>query len=136
VTKKAATLVLTICLAPLDAEGRSADWMVKWESKSAGKINIMSVRDGAVTTFEMESKGGREIVLSPQSILDSKMLLAMADAKGGAARRAAGAKVSLGLVQSTVNNAPLWHVTYSKDNKEVFHVGIEANGGKTTVLSE
>ena len=32
-------------------------------------------------------------------------------------------------------NGPLWHVSYSKDGKEVFHVGIEGNGGKTTVLS-
>ena len=123
-------------LAPVDAEGRSAEWVVKWSSKAASAINLMSVKNGAVTTYEMPDKGGREIVLSPQSIFDSKKLVAMADAKGGAARRAAGVNVSLGLVQSTVNNAPLWHVSYSKNNKEVFHVGIEANGGKTTVLSE
>ncbi|MFI5120491.1 MAG: hypothetical protein ACHQM4_08765 [Thermoanaerobaculia bacterium] len=123
-------------LASLDAEGRSAEWVLKWASKSAGKINLVSVRNGAVTTYEMDSRGGHAIVLSPQSILDSKKLVAMADAKGGAARRAEGVKVSLGLVQSSVIDAPLWHVSYKKDNKEVFHVGIEANGGKTKVLSE
>lgn len=123
-------------LAPVDAEGRSAEWVIKWTSKAAGAINLMSVKNGAVTTYEMADKGGRTIVLSPQSIFDSKKLVAMADAKGGAAHRAAGAKVSLGLVQSTVMNGPLWHVGYSKNNKEVFHVGIEANGGKTKVLSD
>ena len=123
-------------LAPVDTEGRSAEWVVKWTSAAAGAINLMSVKNGAVTTYEMADKGGRTIVLSPQSIFDSKKLVAMADAKGGTARRAAGVNVSLGLVQSKVNDAPLWHVSYSKDNKEVFHVGIEANGGKTTVLSD
>ncbi|MDL2717958.1 MAG: hypothetical protein PT977_09405 [Acidobacteriota bacterium] len=55
----------------------------------------------------MADKRGRGIVLSPQSVFDSKKLVAMADAKGGAARRAAGVSVSLGLVQSKVNDAPL-----------------------------
>jgi hypothetical protein len=123
-------------LAPVDVEGRSADWMIKWTSKGAGAINIMSVKDGVVSTFVMEDKGGRAILLTPQSILDSKKLVAMADAKGGAAHRTAGVTVSLGLVQSPVIDGPLWHVTYSKNNKEVFHVGIEANGGKTTILSD
>src|SRR5664279_1170147 len=82
VTKKNASLALAACLAPLDADGRSADWVVKWASKSAGKINLMSVKNGAVTTYEMASAGGREIVLSPQSILESKKLVAMADAQG------------------------------------------------------
>ena len=124
----------TLSTAPLDGEGRSAEWYVKWSSKKAGKINMMSVKNGALTTFEVPSAGGRVIVVSPQSIFDSKKLLAMADAKGGAAHRAKGATVSLGLVQNPVVNGPLWHVSYGKDGKEVFHVGIEANGGKTTVL--
>lgn len=124
----------TLSTAPLDGEGRSAEWYVKWSSKKAGKINMMSVKNGALTTFEIPSAGGRVIVVSPQSIFDSKKLLAMADAKGGAAHRAKGAAVSLGLVQNPVVNGPLWHVSYSKDGKEIFHVGIEANGGKTTVL--
>lgn len=124
----------TLSTAPLDGEGRSAEWYVKWSSKKAGKINMMSVKNGALTTFEIPSAGGRVIVVSPQSIFDSKKLLAMADAKGGAAHRAKGATVSLGLVQNPVVNGPLWHVSYGRDGTEVFHVGIEANGGKTTVL--
>ncbi len=125
----------TLSTAPLDGEGRSAEWAVKWSSKKAGKVNMMTVRNGALSTFEIPTAGGRVIVLSPESILDSKKLLAMADAKGGAAHRAQGAKVSLGLVQNPVVKGPLWHLSYEKGGKEVFHVGIEANGGKTTVLS-
>lgn len=125
----------TLSTAPLDGEGRSADWYVKWSSKKAGKVNMMSVKNGVLSTFEVPTAGGRVIVVAAQSIFDSKKLLAMADGAGGAAHRAKGAAVSLGLVQNPVVNGPLWHVSYSKDSKEVFHVGIEANGGKTTVLS-
>lgn len=125
----------TLSTAPLDGEGRSAEWHLKWSSEKAGKVNMMSVKNGALTTFELPTAGGRVIVLSAASILDSKKLLAMADAAGGAAHRAKGAAVSLGLVQNPVVKGPLWHVSYSQGDKEVFHVGIEANGGKTTVLS-
>jgi hypothetical protein len=124
----------TLSTAPLDGEGRSAEWYAKWSSKKAGKVNMMSVKNGVLSTFEVPTAGGRVIAISPQSIFDSKKLLAMADAKGGSAQRAKGATVSLGLVQNTVVNGPLWHVSYAKDGKEVLHVGIEANGGKTTVL--
>jgi hypothetical protein len=125
----------TLSTAPLDADGRSANWYAKWASKKAGKVNMMSVVNGALTTFEVPTAGGRTIAVSPQSSFDSKKLLAAADAKGGAAHRSAGAKVSLGLVQSPVVNAPLWHVSYAKGDKEVFHVAIEANTGKASVLT-
>jgi len=123
-------------LGPLDAEGRSADWNLKWSSTKSGKVNLMSVKNGALTTYEMPTAGGRVIAVSPQTILDSKKLLGMADAAGGAAHRAAGAKVSLGLVQSPVIKGPLWHVSYSKNDKETFHVAIEGNGGKVKVLTD
>jgi hypothetical protein len=127
----------TLSTGPLDGEGRSAEWNIKWSSKKAAKVNLMSVTNGAVKPFETPGAGGRAIVLSPESIFDSKKLLSMADAAGGAAHRAKGAVVSLGLVENRVVHGPLWHVSYSgKDGKEVFHVGIEANGGKTKVLSD
>lgn len=126
----------TLSTDPLDANGRSGNWYAKWTSKKSGKVNLMSVVKGSLTTFEMPTAGGRVITVSPKTSFDSKALLAAADAKGGAAHRAAGAKVSLGLVQSPVNNGPLWHVSYDKDGKEVFHVGIEGDTGKLTVLSK
>jgi hypothetical protein len=126
----------TLSTAPLDSEGRSAEWSANWSSKKAGRVNFMSVKNGVLSTFQVATAGGRVIVLSPKSMLDTKQLLAMADAKGGAAHRAKGATVSAGLVENRVVGGPLWHFSYTgKDGKEVFHVGIEANGGKTTVLS-
>jgi hypothetical protein len=126
----------TLSTAPLDAEGRSAEWYVKWSSKSAGQVNLMSVKNGAVGTFAHAGAGGRVIKLSPKSMLDTKQLLAMADAKGGAAARARGATVSAGLVENRGVGGPLWHFSYAaKDGKEVLHVSIEADTGKVKVLS-
>ena len=127
----------TLSTAPLDGEGRSAEWYVKWSSKSAGQVNLMSVKNGVVQPFAHAGAGGRVIKLSPKSMLDTKQLLAMADAKGGAAARAKGATVSAGLVENRGVGGPLWHFSYTgKDGKEVLHVSIEADTGKVKVLSD
>jgi hypothetical protein len=126
----------TMPTAPLDSEGRSAEWTAKWSSNKAGKVNFMTVKNGTLTTFEAPTAGGRVIVLGPASILDTKKLLGMADAKGGAEYRAKGATVSAGLVQNP-SVGPLWHLSYTgKNGKEIFHVAIEANGGRVTVLTQ
>lgn len=122
---------------PVDAEGRSTAWNLKWSSKAAGKMNMMSVDNGVLTTFEMAGAGGRGIPVKPGTTWDSKKLVKMADDAGGAAHRAKGAKVTLGLVGSTVKpGTTLWHVSYSGDDyKEVFHVGIEGETLALKVLS-
>lgn len=123
---------------PVDAEGRSSAWNVKWSSKAAGKMNMMSVTNGALTTFEMPGSGGRIVPVKPETLFDSKKLVKMADDAGGAAHRAKGAKVTLGIVGSTVKpGTTLWHVSYAGDDyREVFHVGIEGETGKLKVLSD
>jgi hypothetical protein len=86
----------------------------------------------------MPGTGGRIVPVKPETILDSKKLVRMADEAGGAAHRAKGAKVTLGIVGSSVKpGTTLWHVSYSGDDyKEVFHVGIEGETGKLKVLSD
>lgn len=123
---------------PVDTEGRSTAWNLKWSSKSAGKMNMMSVNDGVLTTFEMDGTGGRGIPVKPETLFDSKKLVQMADEAGGAAHRAKGAKVTLGIVASAVKpGTTLWHVSYSGDDyKEVFHVAVEGETGKLKVLSD
>ena len=117
---------------PVDVEGRSTAWNLKWSSKSAGKMNMMSVNDGVLTTFEMDGTGGRGIPVKPETLFDSKKLVQMADEAGGAAHRAKGAKVTLGIVASAVKpGTTLWHVSYSGDDyKEVFHVAVEGETGR------
>ncbi len=48
----------TMPSAPLDAEGRSAEWISKWSSKKAGKVNLMTVKNGTLITFEVPTAGG------------------------------------------------------------------------------
>jgi hypothetical protein len=123
---------------PVDTEGRSTAWNLKWSSKSAGKMNMMSVNNGVLTTFEMDGAGGRGIPVKPETTWDSKKLIQMADGAGGAAHRAKGAKVTLGLVASAVKpGTTLWHVSYSGDDyKELFHVAIEGETMALKVLSD
>lgn len=119
---------------PLDSEGRSPEWYAKWKSKSAGKVNLMNVKNGVVEPFETAGGGGRTIPVVAETTFDTKKLLQQADGAGGAAYRAKGAKVSAGLVDS--RGGTLWHLSYSgPDGLEVFHVGIEGETGKLTVLS-
>lgn len=126
---------------PLDGEGRSVEWSIKWSSQAGGDVNLMLVKKGKVEAFSHPGAGGRVIELQPDSIMDSKRLLEMADAAAGAAARAAGSQVSLGLVQNPLPGVgPLWHVSYApvesdgRPGPETVHVAIEANGGKLKVL--
>ena len=126
---------------PLDGEGRSAEWSIKWSSQAGGDVNLMLVKNGKVEAFAHPGAGGRVIELQPDSIMDSKKLLEMADAAAGAAARAAGNRVSLGLVQNPRTGVgPLWHVSYApveadgRRGTEAVHVAIEAKGGKLQVL--
>jgi hypothetical protein len=123
---------------PVDTEGRSTAWIVKFSSKAAGKTNNVSVTNGVVTTWEMDGSGGRVIPVKAETTWDSKELVRRADEAGGAAHRAAGAKVTLGLVANTVvPGTTLWHVAYQDPKyKELFHVGIEGETGKLKVLSD
>ncbi len=123
---------------PVDTEGRSTAWNVKFSSKASGKMNMVSVNNGVVTTWETPGAGGRVIPVKPETTWDSAKLVKMADEAGGAAHRANGAKVTLGLVASTVvPGTTLWHVSYQDDKyKELFHVAIEGETGKLKVLSD
>ncbi len=131
----------TIATGPADAEGRSAAWSIHFSSKKAGKLLMVTVSNGAASTFEVAGPGGRVIELTPKTNLDSRQLIARADAAGGAVHRKKGALVTIGLVQGAVAGVgPLWHISYAAkgpDNmpgKELFHVAIEGNSGKLSVL--
>ena len=131
----------TIATGPVDAEGRSSEWSLHFSSKKATKVLMVTVSKGTASTFEISGEGGRVIQLTAKTNLDSKQLLMKADAAGGAAHRKKGAVVTMGLVQSPVSGVgPLWHISYAAKGpdgmpgKELFHVAIEGNSGKLSVL--
>ncbi len=131
----------TIATGPVDVDGRSSEWSIHFSSKKAGKVLMVTVSKGAASKFEVPGPGGRIIEVTAKTNFDSKQLIAKADAAGGAAHRKKGALVSLGLVQSPVAGVgPLWHISYAAKGpdgmpgKELFHVAIEGNTGKLSVL--
>ena len=131
----------TLATGPVDGEGRSAQWSIHFSSKKAGKLMMVTVSSGQASTFVVPGPGARVIAISPKTNLDSKQLLARADAAGGAAHRKKGALVTIGLVESPVAGVgPLWHISYSAKGpdgmpgRELFHVAIEGNTGKLSVL--
>ena len=131
----------TIATGPVDGDGRSAEWSIHFSSKKAGKVLMVTVSKGAASTFEVPGPGGRIIEVTAKTNLDSKQLIARADSAGGAAHRKKGAFVSMGLVQSPLAGVgPLWHISYAAKGpdgmpgREQFHVAIEGNSGKLSVL--
>ena len=131
----------SLATGPVDGEGRSSQWSIHFSSKKAGKLMMVTVSNGAASTFIVPGPGARVIAISARTNLDSKQLLARADAAGGAAHRKKGALVTIGLVESPVAGVgPLWHISYSAKGpdgmpgRELFHVAIEGNTGKLSVL--
>ncbi len=131
----------TLATGPVDAEGRSSEWSLHFSSKSANKVLMVTVSKGVASTFEISGEGGRVIELTAETNIDSKQLLARANAAGGAEHVKNGAVVTLGLVQNPLKGVgPLWHISYAKKGadgmpgKELFHVAIEGNSGKLKVL--
>lgn len=131
----------TIATGPVDAEGRSSEWSLHFSSKKANKVLMVTVSKGVESTFEISGAGGRVIELTAKTNIDSKELLARANAAGGAVHVKNGAVVTMGLVQSPLAGVgPLWHISYAKKEadgrpgKELFHVAIEGNSGKLKVL--
>lgn len=128
--------------APVDTEGRSSTWSLKFFSRKANKVFIVTVANGIAQTFEIQNPGGTTIEITAKTNLDSKRLAAMADAAGGAKYRKSGAVVTMGLRQSPVaaGSGPLWHVSYAEKgpdgmpDKELFHVTIEGDSGKLEVI--
>jgi hypothetical protein len=131
----------TLATGPVDAEGRSSEWSLHFSSKKANKVLMVAVSQGVATSFEISGEGGRVIELTPNTNIDSKQLLARANAAGGAEYVKNGAVVTMGLVQNPLPGVgPLWHIGYAKKEadgmpgRELFHVAIEGNSGKLKVL--
>ncbi len=128
--------------APVDTEGRSSMWSLKFFSKKANKVFIVTVANGGAQTFELQNPPGRIINITAKTNMDSRQLVARADAAGGNKYRKAGAVVTMGLRQSPVaaGTGPLWHISYAEKGpdgipgRELFHVAIEGDSGKLQVL--
>jgi hypothetical protein len=118
----------TTSLGPLDSEGRSKDWDVKFSSARANAVNMISVSEGQIHCYAVKGSGGRDLKLVDQIAFDSKKLYETAQ-KAGGDKIGAGASIMAGLEQGT-NGRPQWILNYQNaKGKEVLSVIIDATNG-------
>ncbi|HEY6931229.1 MAG TPA: hypothetical protein VJA66_16270 [Thermoanaerobaculia bacterium] len=119
----------TTSLGPLDAEGKSKDWEVKFSSTRANAVNMISVNEGQIRCYAIKGAGGRPLKLVDSITFDSKKLYETAQ-KAGGDKVGAGATIMAGLEQGT-NGLPEWILNYQNaQGKEVLSVIIDAKSGK------
>ena len=119
----------TTSLGPLDAEGKSKDWDVKFSSPGAKAVDMIDISEGQIRCFSIAGAGGRVIQWDDKIILDSKKLYETAQ-KAGGDKVGPGAKVMAGLVQMKGTGGQLWYLNYQNaEGKEVLSVVIDAKTG-------
>jgi hypothetical protein len=121
--------VTTTSLGPLDAEGRSKDWNIKFSSASAKAVNMISITNGQITCYAINGPGGRVIEWNDSIVLDSKKLYDTAQ-KAGGDKLAPGSKIMAGLNQNRPGGLTLWYLNYEgADGKQTLSVVIDAKTG-------
>ena len=68
---------------PLDAEGKSKDWYIKFSSPGAKAVDLISITNGQIQCYAMAGAGGRVIEWDDKIVLDSKKLYESAQKAGG-----------------------------------------------------
>ncbi len=124
--------VTTTSEGPLDSEGRSKDWNLKFSSPGAKAVNLISITNGQITCYAMTGPGGRVIEWDDKIVLDSKKLYETAQ-KAGGDKLAPGSKIAAGLVQNKPGGLSLWYLNYEgPDGKQTLSVVINAKTGEVT----
>lgn len=118
----------TTSLGPLDAEGRSKDWNIKFSSPGAKAVNLISITDGQISCYAMNGAGGRVIEWNDKIVLDSKKLYDTAQKAGG--DKLPGQKITAGLNQNRPGGLTLWYLNYEgADGEQTLSVVIDAKTG-------
>ena len=118
----------TTSQGPLDAEGRSKDWNIKFSSPGAKAVNLISITNGQIQCYAMNGAGGRVIEWDDKIVLDSKKLYETAQKAGGG--KLAGQKIMAGLNQNRPGLV-LWYLNYEgADGKQTLSVVINAKTGE------
>jgi hypothetical protein len=120
----------TTSLGPLDAEGRSKDWNIKFSSPGAKAVNLISITNGQISCYAHDGAGGRVIEWDDTIVLDSKKLYETAQ-KAGGDKLAPGSKITAGLNQNRPGGLTLWYLNYEgPDGKQTLSVVINAKTGE------
>jgi hypothetical protein len=118
-------------LGPLQPDGRSAAWDIKFYSAQAdAHVGVTTFR-GTLTCWAEKGSAGRMPDLKPGFFRDGAALYALAREHGGE-YIAQGYTVSIGTAASPRDNHATWYINYSKEGGKDAPVSVivDANTGK------
>lgn len=116
----------------LDANGKSTSWNAKFYSRSAQKVNVMSITDGVLTPMPMQSNELEGVPVTDSTILDTAKLNQIAEAAGATAYTSRGMRPDVTLIENSSAGGAAWYFNYSDPatQKNVLTIIIDANSGK------
>jgi hypothetical protein len=120
--------------AGLDAGGASTSWSVKFYSRSAQKVNQMSVSAGVLTATPVPSNEMRIVRITDGTILDTARLNQIAEAAGASALTSQGVRPQVGLIHNP-SAGDAWYFNYSDPatRRNVLTIVIDANAGRVVL---
>jgi hypothetical protein len=117
-------------LGPIDAEGRSSNWVMTFHSPKTNLSDSITIADGVISCWWSPNPAGRIPALAPNFYRDVKKILADAAAHGGAALLAQGYTPTLELSAGSRSRA-YWYVNYTHPQQRgSLQVMFDANSGK------
>lgn len=117
-------------LGPIDAEGRSANWLMVFYSPKTQGSDMITIANGRITCWASSNPAGRLPALGPNFYRDVKTLLREAAAHGGAAYLSQGYTPTVELSAGSKGVA-YWYVNYTHPQKRAgVQVMFDGNSGK------
>lgn len=123
--------IATSGLNPLNAEGKTTDWILKYWSPSSKGLNTIMLINGNLTSSPNNLPTPKTTVLDGV-ILDTKKLYDIGDKAGAAKYTAEGYRPSAAVTINPVNENQLtWYLNYAGgDYRVVYTVIIDAKSGE------
>ncbi len=122
----------TLAMGPLDAEGKSTSWQLKYWSPTSKGINTLMFMNGQLTSTTNDLPTPKAIVVGDKAVLDTKRLYEAADAAGAAEYTAQGYRPIAAITPSPLDETRLtWYFNYAGgDYRVVYTVIIDAMTGE------
>lgn len=123
--------ITTSGLGPLDADGKSTDWILKFWSPTTKGLNTIIFMNGTFTTSPTDLPTPKTTILD-DVILDTKRLVEIGDQAGAAKYTAEGYRPMASITPNPLNEAQLtWYLNYAGgDYRVVYTVIIDARTGE------
>jgi hypothetical protein len=131
--------MLTTMAGPLDAQGRSSEWMLEFFSPAGKKLTMVYLNSGVMTCSVTAVDGpffGQPIGETPETIFDTARLIAIAGETGGSALDPASVIITAAFMRSNADAPAIWSISYvTPQGRPVFQVSIDSRSGAVTAKS-